>query len=256
MNILQAAILGVVEGLTEFLPISSTFHLIWSAKLLGLTQTEFLKLFEVVIQSGAILAIVVLYVQTILKDSKLIKNLFISFLPTAIIGLLLYKVIKNSFFDNFILQLIIFIGVGIFFILFEKRSKRHELHRIAESLTIKESFFIGVAQSLAIFPGVSRAGAVMIALMYRKVSRVEAAKYSFLLAVPTLLSASVLDLIKSRDVLLSNTQNIPLLIIGFVFAFFSAFIVVKWFVAYLQSHDLTNFGWYRIVAGALLFFSK
>lgn len=256
MNIFQAAILGVVEGLTEFLPISSTFHLIWSAKLLGLTQTEFLKLFEVVIQSGAILAIVALYIQTVLKDLKLIKNLLISFLPTAVIGLLLYKIIKNSFFENFLLQLSIFIGVGVFFILFEKWSKKRELHKNAESLTSKEALFIGVAQALAVFPGVSRAGAVMIALMYRKVNRVEAAKYSFLLAVPTLLSASVLDLLKSKDVLLSNTQNIPLLVVGFVFAFLSAFIVVKWFVAYLQSHDLTNFGWYRIVAGALLFFVR
>ncbi len=256
MNILQAGILGIVEGLTEFLPISSTFHLIWSARLLGLTQTEFLKLFEVVIQSGAILAIVVIYVQTVLHDLKLIKNLFISFVPTAVIGLLLYKVIKNSFFDNFILQLVIFIGVGIFFILFEKWSTRHDLHRKAENLTTKEAVFVGVAQALAVFPGVSRAGAVMIALMYRKISRVEAAKYSFLLAVPTLLAASVLDLFKSRNVLFQNNQNIPLLAVGFLFSFVSAFVVVKWFIAYLQSHNLTNFGWYRIIAGTLLFITK
>ena len=256
MNILQAGILGIVEGLTEFLPISSTFHLIWSARLLGLTQTEFLKLFEVVIQSGAILAIVVIYVQTVLHDLKLIKNLFISFVPTAVIGLLLYKVIKNSFFDNFILQLVIFIGVGIFFILFEKWSTRHDLHRKAENLTTKEAVFVGVAQALAVFPGVSRAGAVMIALMYRKISRVEAAKYSFLLAVPTLLAASVLDLFKSRNVLFQNSQNIPLLAVGFLFSFVSAFVVVKWFIAYLQSHNLTNFGWYRIIAGTLLFITK
>lgn len=256
MNILQATLLGVVEGLTEFLPVSSTFHLIWSAKLLGLTQTEFLKLFEVVIQSGAILAVIVLYVQTVISDPKLIKNVIISFIPTAVIGLLLYKVIKNSFFENFILQLIIFASVGVFFIVFEKWAKKHELVKKTDTLSTKEALFIGLAQSIAVFPGVSRAGAVMVALMYRKVSRVEAAKYSFLLAVPTLLSASVLDLLKSKDALLASSQNIPLLAVGFLSAFISALIVVKWFIKYLQTHNLTGFGWYRIVASTLLFFIK
>ncbi len=256
MNILQAGFLGVIEGLTEFLPISSTFHLIWTAKLMGLSQTEFLKLFEVVIQSGAILAVVVLYVQTVFKEPKLIKNLIVSFLPTAIIGLLLYKVIKNSFFDNFLLQIVIFVVVGMFFILFERWIQKKELQKDGSHLTLTEAALVGVAQAIAIFPGVSRAGAVMISLMFFKVKRVEAAKYSFLLAVPTLLAASVLDLFKSRAILFQNTQNIPLLLTGFIFSFISAIFVVKWFIHYLQHNDLTSFGWYRIVAGAVLFFLR
>lgn len=256
MNIFQAAVLGIVEGLTEFLPISSTFHLIWTAKIIGLSQTDFLKLFEVFIQSGAILAVIVLYVQAVLKEPKIIKNVILSFLPTAVIGLLLYKVIKNSFFDSFLLQIAIFIGVGIIFILFEKWIHKKQLTKTALQLTTKEALFVGVAQALAIFPGVSRAGAVIVSLLFLKVDRTEATKYSFLLAVPTLLSASVLDLIKSRDLLLQNTQNISLLFVGFIFSFVSALLVVRWFIHFVQHNDLTSFGWYRIIAGTLLFFIR
>jgi len=124
MNIFAAAVFGVIEGITEYLPISSTFHLIWAAKILAIEQTEFQKLFEVVIQSGAILSVLVLYYQIIFKEQQLIKKIFVSFVPTAIVGFILYRVIKNFFFENYLLQLSLFVLVGIIFIVFEKHNPK------------------------------------------------------------------------------------------------------------------------------------
>ncbi len=253
MNIFQAAVLGVVEGVTEYLPISSTFHLIWAGKLLGLGQTEFQKLFEIVIQSGAILSILVLYLQTFYQDQKLVKKIAVSFIPTAAVGFLLYKVIKNVFLTSFSLQLAVFALVGVLFIVFEKARSGKSLTRDNNAITYKEALFVGLIQSLAVIPGVSRAGAVILALMFLGVKRSEAAKYSFLLAVPTLLAASALDLLKSGAVLLAQPQNISLLLVGFVTSFLSALVVVKWFISYLQKNTITAFGWYRIILSVILF---
>lgn len=252
MNILQSAILGIIEGATEYLPISSTFHLIWAGKILGIPQTEFQKLFEVVIQSGAILAVVIIFFKTIFEEKKLIKNVIVSFFPTAIVGLILYKIIKDIFFENLILQLSVFVLVGVIFIVFEKVHKKGNLTKNAGQINIKEAVMIGLAQSLAVVPGVSRAGAVMLALMYLGVNRKEAAKYSFLLAVPTLIAASGLDLIKSRSLLFNHSGNLSLLLIGFIFSFISALFVIKWFIAYLGKNDLKPFGYYRLVIALVL----
>lgn len=245
--------MGVVEGITEYLPVSSTFHLIWTAKLLGIAQTDFQKLFEIVIQSGAILSVLVLYYQIIFKDTQLVKKILVSFIPTAIVGLFLYKIIKNVFLTNFTLQLIVFILVGIIFIIFERLKSEKSLVKTLDKINFKEAIIVGLIQSIAVVPGVSRSGAVILALMFLGVKRDEAAKYSFLLAVPTLLAASVLDLVKSGSILMSSSQNIPLLITGFFMSFISALIVVKWLVEYLQKHTLSSFGWYRIIAAIILF---
>ncbi|MFH0864417.1 MAG: undecaprenyl-diphosphate phosphatase [Candidatus Gottesmanbacteria bacterium] len=252
MNFLQAAILGIVEGLTEYLPISSTFHLIWTAKLLRITQTDFQKTFEIIIQSGAIMAVLVLYLKTILRDFNLIKKLVVSFFPTAIIGLILYKVIKNVFFESFFVQIAIFALVGLLFIVLEKIWAKKQFFRLANQISYPEALMIGLAQALAVFPGVSRAGAVILSLMFLGVKRDEAAKYSFLLAVPTLLSASALDLVKSRSILLQQANNIPLLLVGFMASFVSALIVVRWFINYLQNNKLSSFGWYRLIVVTIL----
>lgn len=247
MNIFQAAFLGIVEGVTEYLPISSTFHLIWASRLLGISQTEFQKLFEVVIQSGAILAIVFLYFQYLLRQWNLIKKIAFSFLPTATVGLILYKVIKNFFFESFTLQIVVFIFVGVIFILFEMLRKKKVLTKNALDISYKEALVIGLAQALAVIPGVSRAGAVILPMMYLGVKREEAAKYSFLLAVPTMFAASALDLFQSRSVLVGQLNNMGLLVVGFLVSFVSAMLVVKWFVSYLQKNDLSVFGWYRLI---------
>ena len=252
MNIFQAILLGVIEGVTEFLPISSTFHLIWGAKLMGIGQTDFLKMFEVVIQSGAILAVVALYLRTVLKDVKLLQKVMVSFVPTALVGLVLYKIIKGVFFENLWLQISVFILVGIFFIIFEKRWRKKGPEKLANQINYPEAVLIGLAQATAVIPGVSRAGAVIVAMLILGVKREEAAKYSFLLAVPTLLAASGLEVFKSRTILFGQIHNMGLLLVGFLVSFISAFIVVKWFVSYLSKHDMAIFGWYRLGLALIL----
>ncbi|OGD61943.1 hypothetical protein A2160_01075 [Candidatus Beckwithbacteria bacterium RBG_13_42_9] len=252
MDFFQAIILGIVEGATEYLPISSTFHLIWTAKLLKITQTDFQKMFEVVIQSGAILSILALYLKTLTHDWQLIKKIFVSFLPTAVVGLVLYKIIKNVFFESFSVQIGIFVLVGLLFVAIEKVWRQRQFTLKASEITYSQAVIIGLAQAVAVFPGVSRAGAVILAMMFFKVKRDEAAKYSFLLAVPTLLAASALDLFKSRSIIFAQADNLSLLLVGFGVSFLSALVVVRWFVGYLQSHQISLFGWYRLTLGLAL----
>ena len=251
MNLVQAVVLGIIEGLTEYLPISSTFHLIWTAKILGLEQNEFQKAFEVIIQAGAIFAVVFLYWRLWRDKKDLFPKIIVSFIPTALVGFTLYKVIKGFFFENIPLQLILFGLTGIVFIIFEKLSKNPK-SRPVRALSFKEAFVVGLIQALAVIPGVSRAGAVILGLMFFKIKRDEAAEYSFFLAVPTLLAASSLDLVKSAPYLLANRSEFGVLIVGFLAAFVSAAIAVKWFISFLQKHSLTTFGVYRLVVVGLL----
>lgn len=245
--------MGIVEGITEFLPISSTFHLIWTGQLMGLENSEFLKLFEVFIQSGAVLAVLLLYLKSLVKDFNLIKKLIISFLPTASVGFIFYKLIKSFFFENLWLQLAVFALVGIVFILFEKSKYAKNLKRNIEDMSYKEALIVGFLQALAVIPGVSRAGAVIVGMMGIGVKREEAARYSFLLALPTLFIASAYDLYKSRDLLSVANENVAWLALGFVAAFLSALLVVKWFINYLRQHSLAAFGYYRLVLAAVFF---
>jgi undecaprenyl-diphosphatase len=254
MNISHSIILGLVEGITEFLPVSSTFHQIFAAKLLGLQQTEFLKLFEVIIQGGAILSVVILYIRELIQDKSLLKMVIISFIPTAVIGFALEKIIKNVFFQTDWLMLTAFLVVGIVFIVLEKRLKSNKikLNKDIKDLTVKDALIIGLIQSFAVVPGVSRAGAVIIAMIFLRYDRAQSAKYSFILAIPTILAASALELLKSKDILMSNTSNFGLLIVGTIVAFGSSYIGVRWFIEYLKKHSLEVFGWYRLVIGALI----
>lgn len=250
MMLWQSLLLGIIEGLTEFLPVSSTFHLIWMSRWLGLPATEFQKMFEVVIQAGAILAVVTLYFETLRRDHALLKKVIVSFIPTAVVGLMIYKVIKSYFFDNYALQLAVFALIGLLFILYETR-RRSPLLQDLTSLSYKQAAIVGFAQALAVVPGVSRAGAVMLALMLLGTRRDEAAKYSFLLAVPTILAAAALDLLKAPAVT-ASAQNWLALAVGFAAAFLSALLVIKWFISFIQKYSLTAFGWYRILLAGLL----
>jgi undecaprenyl-diphosphatase len=253
MNILQSLILGIVEGLTEFLPISSTFHLIVSSKIMGLSSTEFLKLFEVVIQSGAIFALVFIYGKTLLTDKKILTNVIYSFIPTALVGFILHKIIKNVFFESNGLMLSVFVGMGILFLVIEKYSLF--LTKKCETLTTKQAILIGLAQACSVVPGVSRAGSVIVAMMFMGYKRDEAAKYTFLLSLPTIFAASALDLYQGRELLLSLTDGWLILGIGALSALISAYLVMTWFTRYLATHTLKIFGWYRLViaAGLVLF---
>lgn len=251
MDYLQSVILGLVEGATEYLPVSSTFHLIWVSRLLGITQTDFQKAYEVIIQAGAILAVVFLYWKIIIKDKQLMLKVLSSFLPTAAVGFILYKIIKNIFFENYLLQLAVFIVIGVVFILYERYRKK-KMEKTLADISYKEALIIGLVQSVAVVPGVSRAGAVILSMMFLGIRRDEAAKFSFLLAIPTLLAASALDIVKTSPILFTQIDKSGYLLIGFLAAFLSALIVVNWFTKYLQKNTLSSFGWYRIVLGIIL----
>lgn len=256
MNIIHAAILGVIEGLTEFLPISSTAHLIITSKMLNLPQTEFMKFFEVFIQSGAILAVVLLYFQYILKHKALIKQIIFSFIPTAVIGFFLYKMIKNVFFSSNMLIIDAIFVVGLLFIILEYfiTKKKIILKHSLSSLTPLQAVLTGFMQALAVIPGVSRSGIVMVYLMGQGYRRDEAATYSFLLAVPTILAASAYDLFKMKSLIGSSVQYLPFLLVGFITSFLVAYVVMKWFIGYLKQNSLFSFGIYRIALAILLLF--
>lgn len=265
MTLLHALVLGLVEGLTEFLPVSSTAHLILTSKFLALENTEFLKFFEVFIQSGAILAVLVLYAKFLLKHKEYLKNIFFSFIPTAIVGFALHKIIKTIFFDSMPLIIFALFSVGVIFIITEYFVKKGSitLTKSTGKLTIPQALFIGLIQSLAVIPGVSRAGAVILAMMFLGYKREDAAIYSFILAVPTILAASIFDLSKTNTGLLLNSyppslsgfggaSNLQLITIGFVTSFITALLVIKWFIKFIQQKDLTLFGVYRIILAIAL----
>jgi undecaprenyl-diphosphatase len=253
MGILDAILLGIVEGLTEFLPISSTFHLIAVARLLGCGDGEFVKLFEVFIQSGAVLAVLLLYWGRLKKDTALIGKMLVSFGPTALLGALAYGTIKRVFFTSYFWMIGIFVLVGLVFLIFEALVKRGALspRKALVELSYRDALIIGLVQSLAFFPGVSRAGAVILAMMILGFRRADSAAFSFLLAIPTILSAGLYDLYKTRGLILSSGGNVVILLVGSLAAFLVAFVAVKWLIRYLQSHTLNIFGYYRLVAGFL-----
>lgn len=254
MDFLQAIILGIVEGVTEFLPVSSTFHLIFSAQLMGIQQSEFMKLFEVVIQSGAIVSVVFLYGGELIRDKELLNKVIVSFLPTALVGFALYKVIKTIFFESQYLMIGVFSIMGLLFILFEYLIKkdRISLKKETKDLTVQDALLIGFVQSLAVIPGVSRAGSVLLGMMLLRYKRDEAARYSFILSIPTIFVASAYDLYKMRQTLTESVNNGGLLIVGFLTAMIVSFFVMKWFIAYLKKNSLAVFGYYRILLAIIL----
>jgi undecaprenyl-diphosphatase len=258
MNIFHAIVLGIVEGLTEFLPISSTAHLIITSKFLNLVQTDFLKLFEVFIQSGAILAILIMYFKYILKNKKIINVLLISFIPTALIGLLFYKIIKDVFFESTQIIIVTLSIVGILFITVEILIKRNliKIDKKISDMNYFHAFIIGFFQSFAIIPGVSRAGAVIVSMMFMKYKRSESAIYSFLLAIPTIIAASILDLYKNYKIAFQSVTNIQMIVIGFIVSFVTAYLAVKWFISYVQKNSLIGFGIYRIALAIILIISS
>lgn len=255
MLLWHSVLLGIIEGLTEFLPISSTFHLLFATRILGIAETPFVSFFTVFIQSAAILAVVILFFREWLQDKNLLKNVVISFIPTAIVGFALHKVITTVFFQSPALMLAAFAAVGILFIVVEMLIHKEKI-RLTKSLTeisMQQALLIGLFQSAAVLPGVSRAGAVMVAMMLMGYKRDEAAKYSFTLAIPTILGAAALDIIKTRTVLFSSSMNDFLLLgLGSLAAFVSALVIVRWFIQFLKNHSLKPFGIYRLVVSGLL----
>lgn len=251
MSLFQALVLSIVEGITEFLPISSTGHLILVSDLLAISQTEFVKSYEIVIQLGAICAVILLYGRNLLKEKsqKILIHVALAFIPTAILGLTLYKFIKQYLIgDSLITVISLFLG-GIFLIGFEGLYKVKQDGTI-EKLTPFQSIFIGLGQSLSIIPGISRAAATIICGIFSGLSRKKAVEFSFYLAAPTMFAASGLDLVKTRFAFTGNEYL--LLLIGFIGAFITAVVTIKFLLIFIQNHTFVSFGVYRIII-ALLF---
>jgi undecaprenyl-diphosphatase len=253
ISFFQAIVLGIVEGITEFLPISSTAHLDFSRFFLQISTTDFVKSFIIIIQFGAILSVVVLYWKKIFGSFIYFKNIIIAFIPTGLIGFVLYKIIKGFLIGNTFLAALILILGGIVILIFEKVDKERKIVRKEkiEELTVPELLILGIAQALAVVPGISRSGAVIIAGRSMKLSSPLIAEFSFLLAIPTMLAASLYDIYKSGiDFSKGEWGTIAL---GFIISFIVALIVVKWLINYVKNHSFSVFGWYRIVVGVLIF---
>lgn len=253
MDFFSVIIFSIVEGVTEFLPISSTGHLILVSKILSIPQTSFIKDFEIIIQLGAILSIVFLYFDKVLQNRKIWKNVLIAFLPTAVIGFLLFKFIKSFLLGNLYITLVSLLVGGILLIVLELiyKEKEHHVDSI-EKITYVKALLIGVFQSLAVIPGVSRSAATIIPALFLGTKRKAAAEFSFLLAVPTMLAATGLDLVKSNFDY-SATQW-ALLTVGLIGSFITATIVVKWFLSYIQKHNFIIFGFYRIILSLVFWY--
>lgn len=246
MDYPQAIILSIVEGLTEFLPISSTGHLILASKILNIMQTDFVKSFEIIIQLGSIFAVIFLYWNTILKNRKIWKKIIIAFIPTAIIGFVLYKIVKQVLLGNSVITLYaLFIG-GILLILLEKIYKEKDYHvDDIEKITSKNAFLIGIFQSFSIIPGVSRSAATIIPALFLGTKRKIAVEFSFLLAIPTMLAATGLDLVKSNFSF--SFSQYSMLITGFIGSFIVAIFSVKFLLNFIKKHTFIPFGIYRII---------
>lgn len=258
--LLIALILGIVEGITEFLPVSSTGHLILASTLLGY-DAERWAAFNVIIQLGAILAIVVLYWRTfwavlvgLFKGQpmslRFVRNILVAFLPSAILGFLLINSIE-ALLGNAVVVAIAFIVGGIAILVIERTVKPGEIVGVAE-LPLGRVIGIGFIQCLAMIPGVSRSGATILGGLSLGVERRTAAEFSFFLAIPTMLGATVLEFAKHRETLLAGAGGVGFgaVAVGFVVSFIVAIVVVRGFVHYISRHGFAPFAWYRIVAGA------
>jgi undecaprenyl-diphosphatase len=255
MNLIQAIIIAIIEGLTEFLPISSTAHMKFANPLLGVRQSAFTDLFEIVIQLAAILSVVVLYYRRFFDFKKLgfYMKLIVALIPAIIAGVLLKKHIDAMLGNlGFIAVVMIFGGIILLFI--DKLFLKPEIHE-QEMVTYKNAFIIGTYQVLSVlFPGLSRSAATIIGGLQQKLDRRTAAEFSFFLAVPTMLAASVKSF---WDVHKENPEvfvkdNMSLLVIGSVVAFVVALIAIRFFITYLQRHGFKLFGYYRIIAGSII----
>lgn len=252
MSFLHVFILSIVEGITEFLPISSTGHLILVSKLLGISETDFVKTFEIVIQFGAILAVLVLYFKKFISSFNLIKKLIVAFVPSAIVGFFLYPLIKGVLLGSSVVTLNALFWGGIVLIVIEWFLKRKKVEvKTGSGISYKQSLVIGTFQSLSVIPGVSRAAATIIGGLLTGLSRESATEFSFLLAVPTMIAASALDIYKSRQILMSG--NLPSLFIGTFLSFIFALVAVKFLIGYVKKHSFTAFGIYRIILAVLFF---
>jgi undecaprenyl-diphosphatase len=255
--LLKALILGIVEGLTEFLPISSTGHLIIVGSLLDYTNEQS-KVFKIAIQLGAILAVCWLYRERLVRvtfglwtkprERRFAANILIAFLPAMLLGVLFYSTIKTYLFNPLTVAGALIVG-GLIILLVE-RNPRPARFETVDDITWREALKVGLAQAVAMFPGVSRAGATIMGGLIFGLSRKAATELSFFLAVPTMLAATVYDVYKSRDLL--NAGDLPVFAVGFTAAFIAAMLTIKALLRYVSNHSFEVFAWYRIAFGLIV----
>jgi undecaprenyl-diphosphatase len=248
MNYLEAIILAIIEGLTEFLPVSSTGHMIIASSFMGIATDPFVKLFTIAIQLGAILSVLVLYFKRFLKSVNFYLKLFVAFIPAAVFGLLLSKKIDELLESPRAVGISLFVG-GVLLLFVDKWFNKPTVNK-EEDVNYLTALKIGFFQCIAMIPGVSRSGATIVGGMSQKLSRKVAAEFSFFLAVPTMFAATakkLLDFYKEGHTI--THEQINLLIIGNVIAFIVALLAIKSFIGYLNKHGFRVFGWYRIIAG-------
>jgi len=254
MTIFYSILLGLIEGITEFLPISSTAHLIITSKALSIPESDFLDSFLISIQLGAILSVAALYARKLFKAPKLILKIAAAFIPTAIIGLGAYKLVKNYLMESLPLIATALLIGGIILIVLEKYFARRQQIKVNQDLgqlSYRQAALIGVFQSLAIIPGVSRSAATIMGGLALNISRKNIVEFSFLLALPTMAAATALDLYKTPPVLHGN--DLLIWLIGLITAFITAVLGIKFFLKFIQKNDFQIFGWYRIFLGLILF---
>jgi undecaprenyl-diphosphatase len=254
----KAAIMGVVEGLTEFLPISSTGHLILAASLLNFTGDK-VKVFDIAIQTGAIFAVILVYWQR-LRDTaaglgsdprarRFTLNVLIAFVPAVALGLLFGKAIKEHLFNPTVVASAFIVG-GFIILWAERRPPSAVRIHSVDDMTPWDALKVGLVQCVAMVPGTSRSGATIIGGMLLGLSRKAATDFSFFLAIPTLIGAGAYSLIKERALL--SWADLPMFAVGLLFSFISAWLCVRWLLRYIATHDFVPFAWYRIVFGALV----
>lgn len=251
MTTFQAIVLAIIEGITEYLPVSSTGHLILGTAIMKMQSTDFVKLFTVAIQLGAILSVIALYFRRFFQSVNFYLKLFVAFIPAAIAGLLLGDFIDALLESPIGVACSLFIG-GIIFLFVDKWFNKPVITHVDE-ISFKRSAFIGLFQCIALIPGVSRSGATIVGGLAQKLNRKTAAEFSFFLAVPTMFAATakkLYDFIKVNGA--PSGEELKLLATGNLVAFVVAMLAIKYFISFLTRHGFKWFGWYRIIAGALI----
>ncbi len=247
MTTIQAIILAIIEGITEFLPVSSTGHMILADSLMTISKREFVKTFEIVIQLGAILAVVAVYYKRFLISIDIYLKLAVAFLPTGVIGFLAYKTIKEYLFNPYTVSIALIVG-GVILILLDKwTEQKASKYEFTDDISYSGALRIGFIQCFSMIPGVSRAAATIIGGVFSGFSREQAAEFSFLLAIPTMFAATGYDLLKSKDNI--HSEDMQILVIGGVVAFIFALLAIKAFIAFLTKYGFKHFGYYRIILG-------
>jgi len=261
ISFLKAIFLGIIEGLTEFIPVSSTAHLVIFSQIINFTNIQN-NVFEIAIQIGGISAVLWVFRVKIFAiisgiankiNQNFILNILIAFLPAIIIGLIAHDFIKEFLFSNFVIALSLIFG-GIIIIFIEKKSDQNSLKKVTQLdlITKKTAFKIGLCQCLAMIPGVSRSGATIIGAMFLGVSRNIATEFSFFLAIPTIGSASIYEIYQNLDSL--KIADLQLILIGTLSSFFSGVLVIKWLIKFVSNHNFIIFGYYRIIIGLLILY--